>query len=194
MTSQRIISRQEWGARPPKRTPRPLVMPTPELWLHHTAGAIMADDPDDIVSPEDLTRIRSIQAFHQSKWDDIGYNLLLDPDGNVFEGRGVGVQGAHVKGRNHLSHGIAVMGDFRTQPVPPELDDSLAHLVRHGINRGWWRYPITGGHRDAPGAATTCPGHLAEIIPRVNELATRSPLDAIVERLTDTLTRLKGLR
>ncbi|MCK5608488.1 S8 family serine peptidase, partial [Candidatus Pacearchaeota archaeon] len=48
-------------------------------------------------------------------WGDIGYNFLVDSNGNIYEGRygGDGVAGAHAKGYNVGSVGVGVLGDFR---------------------------------------------------------------------------------
>jgi hypothetical protein len=35
---------------------------------------------------------------------------------------------------------------------------SIVELARHGHSEGWWREGFTGGHRDASGASTSCPG------------------------------------
>lgn len=40
-------------------------------------------------------------------------SFLVGGDGAVYEGRGWGVVGAHAKGNNHDSLGIAFMGNFK---------------------------------------------------------------------------------
>jgi hypothetical protein len=158
MSNINIITRAEWGARPPKSTPKSIFIPSPKLYLHHAAGAILPGD--DSVSNLDLQRIRSIQNFHMDSrgWNDIAYSFLMDADGYVFEGRGAGIQGGHTEGQNTVSHAICVMGNYDSQPVDSDLIPRLADLVNHGHERGWWPLGFTGGHRDAPGAATSCPG------------------------------------
>lgn len=168
----RIIARAEWLARPPKETPTKITTPTSELWLHHAAGAVLPGD--DSVSSADLTRIRSIQNYHMDVrgWNDIAYSFLVDPDGWVFEGRGAGVAGAHTQNHNSISHGICVMGNYKTQAVGPDLVDRLAELVRYGHEQGWWPAVLSGGHKDASGASTSCPGkNLYPLIGKINTLA-----------------------
>lgn len=46
------------------------------------------------------------------EWDDIGYNFLIGEDGNVYEGRGWGVKGAHFPAYNPRSLGICFIGSF----------------------------------------------------------------------------------
>lgn len=165
----RIITREVWGARPP-RARHPIPVPTPKLYLHHAAGGVVAGD--DTVSDADLRRIRSIQNYHMDVrgWSDIAYSYLTDPDGNVFEGRGHGIAGGHTAGQNTVSHAICVMGNYETQKPEEELLERIAALVVLGHQSGWWPPGITGGHRDAPGASTSCPGrYLYREIPTINQ-------------------------
>lgn len=48
-------------------------------------------------------------------WNDIGYNFLIGEDGNVYEGRGWDVKGAHSRPYNGKSIGICVIGDFESE-------------------------------------------------------------------------------
>ena len=109
--------------------------------------------------------------WHRGRgWDGLGYHFVIDngdggPDGHVEVGRRWPVQkwGAHT-GRtpdneyNNFGIGICLVGDFTAaEPTPSQLA-SLRKLVgflalRYGIPPG-----RVIGHRDAPGANTTCPG------------------------------------
>lgn len=161
-----IQSRAVWGALPPVRKHR-ITTPTPELWLHHTAG-----------SGSDETAMRQIQNFHMAPppigrgWSDIAYSFLIDndpPDVDIFEGRGAGIAGGHTKGRNTVSHAICVIGNFTTHPPKDATLEAVIALAVHGFRQGWWRAGFSGGHRDAPGAATSCPGDaLHRLIPTLN--------------------------
>ncbi len=142
-----IISRQEWGARPPRRRSS-IPIPTAELWLHHTAG-----------NHSGASGVRSIQDFHMDirGWSDIAYSFLIDRDTlEVYQGRGAGVLGGHTFGRNSISHAICVMGNFDVTSVSDDLIDKVAEVVAHGHQLGWWPSMFTGGHRDV--RATSCPG------------------------------------
>lgn len=166
VTMPAIVSRSEWGALPPIR--RHLIsLPTPELYLHHSAGA-----------GEDERTIRGIQNFHMAPvpvgrgWSDIAYSYLLDndaPDVDIFEGRGAGVAGGHTKGRNTVSHGLCIIGNFTMVPPHPMTLDRTVDFAAAGAIAGWWRIGFTGGHRDAPNANTSCPGNaLYQLIPTLN--------------------------
>ena len=51
-------------------------------------------------------------------WSDIGYSFLVGGDGNVYEGRGWGREGAHTFGYNSVSYAASFMGDY-TSTLPP---------------------------------------------------------------------------
>lgn len=163
-----IVSRAEWGAKPPKSGPWKLTLPTPHLILHHSASA-----------GTDEAAVKAIQAFHQGPargWSDIAYNFLLDidaPDVDIFEGRGWGVKGGHAQGYNSVSHGICVIGNFNVSLVPEMVIDRLAHLIAYGHQEGYWPDRITLGHRDTRGSNTgDCPGNnLQALIPTINARA-----------------------
>lgn len=156
-----IVSRAEWGSRPPKGTPKHISIPTPELWLHHTA------------SPSGgASRVRAIQDFHMDirGWSDIAYSFLVNHEGTIYEGRGAGISGAHTAGHNSISHAICVMGHYDNTTPTQAAISSVVELAAHGFEEGWWPQLFTGGHRDASGANTSCPGqNLYELIPEINE-------------------------
>ena len=94
-----IISRSEWEADEDWRFSGsgaeiwPTTHQTPEKFvIHHTAGSTGGNDPAGAV--------RGIYYWHSTVlgWGDIGYNYLIDQNGNIYEGRsgGDGVIGAHV--------------------------------------------------------------------------------------------------
>lgn len=148
----KIITRAQWGARAPKRTPVGISEPTPDLWIHHTADELHG-----------ASGVRAAQAFHMDSrgWSDIGYSFLVDDDGLVYEGRGFGIAGGHTEGHNFTSHAISFMGNFDNRRPTPAALTAGAELVRLGATGGHWR-GITGGHRDASGASTACPGRYLE--------------------------------
>ena len=85
-----IISRQEWGARPPKAvTLEPAVV---ELFLHHSVGEGTTDADHDGDMGDDY--MRAMQNFHMDGrgWSDIAYNFIGCPHGVVYEGRGLRVR------------------------------------------------------------------------------------------------------
>lgn len=161
----RIITRAEWGAKPPKYR-NSIRTPTPRLWVHHTA--------DDRQGP---TAVRAHQTFHMNTkgWSDIAYSFLIGDNGEIFEGRGFRIAGGHTKDDNTRSHGICLLGNFdRRKPTNASLR-SLIELATYGRNTGYW-IPTLGGHKDAPGAATACPGrHLYAVLPAIRNRVAHPP-------------------
>lgn len=156
--SPRITPRAEWGARAPKTAPRRIAVPTPELWVHHTAT--------EQHGPEGM---RAIQAFHQDGrgWNDIAYSFCVDDDGTIYEGRGFGIQGGHTAGHNSISHAICFLGNLDLRPPTHEAVAAANWLFHEGVRRGQWRV-LTGGHKQASGASTACPGRYGmAILPQI---------------------------
>uniref|UniRef100_A0A3Q2PMM1 Peptidoglycan recognition protein 5 n=1 Tax=Fundulus heteroclitus TaxID=8078 RepID=A0A3Q2PMM1_FUNHE len=147
-----IVSRQQWGAAAPKQK-ESLSGPARRVVIHHTALQScrgLAECKDGLLG---------IQRLHMEDrhFDDIGYNFLIGGDGSVFEGRGWGVMGAHTKGHNGDSLGIAFMGNFNNDTPNKEAMLSVKQLLRSGVSQGFIRSEFgLYGHRDL--GATECPG------------------------------------
>ena len=97
--------------------------------VHHTAGGVPA------TPAKSAAIVRAIQTYHvkSNGWNDIGYNFLVDPFGQIFEGRGGGmtrnVIGAHAEGFNTGSVGIAVLGSYGSTAPTKAAKDALARLI-----------------------------------------------------------------
>ena len=155
-----IISRTEWGARPPTHdySPHPYYI---KLTLHHAAG-FSADNID-----EGKEQLRAIQDLHQfvRGWSDIGYHFVVDKVGNIYQGRPETVIGAHVLDNNTGNIGVCVLGCYH----PPELycgdwltDATTNSLVAlYAWISGEYNYDpnVLRGHRDYPYNDTSCPGN-----------------------------------
>lgn len=173
-----IVGRATWGANPLITPAGPIAMPSRELWLHHSAGEQFG-----------FAGMRMLQAFtlHRTdtKYIDLEYTYVLDhATCAIFCSRGPGKNTAATGGRvkvlglplgkahNDVSHAICVMGNFQTDIPSNALIEVLANLVAWGFEQGWWPLGFTGGHRDASGNSTACPGnHLEACIPTINARA-----------------------
>lgn len=155
-----FVTRSQWRARNPSHV-NTIPIPTPDLWLHHTGGAERGSEG-----------MRAIQDYHMDVkgWSDIAYSFVIDPISNwVYVGRGAGIQGAHTEGHNTTSHAICIMGNFEVMKPSDDLLRTIAELINYGVEKGWWS-KFTGGHRDASGASTACPGkYLYAAIPTIKE-------------------------
>ncbi|XP_034557254.1 peptidoglycan recognition protein 5 isoform X2 [Notolabrus celidotus] len=147
-----VVSREQWGAASPK-SKETLKGSAKRVVIHHTAL------PSCNGLQECKARLVSIQRGHMTdkKFDDIGYNFLVGGDGTVFEGRGWGVVGAHAKGNNHDSLGIAFMGNFNNDTPSTEAIMSVKQLLKNGVAQGNLQKDyVLLGHRDL--GSTECPG------------------------------------
>jgi len=151
----RLISRDEWLAQPPNNELTDLILPAKRVIITHTAT-----EPC-LTQAACTLRVRLIQTFHmESKsWDDIGYNFIVGGDGAVYEGRGWDKLGAHTKGYNTGSIGIAYIGTFnKILPSDKQLSAGF-ELLKEGVrlHKLVSDYKIYG-HRqliptESPGAA-----------------------------------------
>ena len=186
----RIVRREEWWGDMNKSKKRPSLNPIDpsHAVVHHTATENSPSDPKQA--------IRQMWNYHVNSlgWFDIGYNFLIDEDGNIYEGRNnenmelFDVQGAHAGPQNNSSSiGVALIGQFQSSinnPSPGEPEskaiDSLENLLA-------WRFtqynidPLGTddigdysdtdticGHRDV--GNTSCPGNkLYEKLPQIRE-------------------------
>ncbi|XP_075998708.1 peptidoglycan recognition protein 5 [Genypterus blacodes] len=148
----KVVSRLQWGAVAPKPW-ETLKGSAQRVIIHHTALAHCRGLSDC------KQQLLSIQATHMKErgFADIGYNFLVGGDGTVYEGRGWGVVGAHTKGNNHDSLGIAFMGNFNEDTPSTEAISSVNQLLRSGVSQGHLQPKfVLLGHRDL--ANTACPG------------------------------------
>lgn len=156
---QRIIRRTEWGARHGNGFG---VRPVGDLkvYVHHSVTVA-----PDLVAPfdDDYAAVRQLEAIGQSRFGrGISYQFPVTPAGLVFEGVGVDRIGAAITNYNTPTANIVLVGNYDTATPPRPMLEAVDWLLHHGVARGWWRKPVVaGGHRDAPGASTACPGRHA---------------------------------
>jgi hypothetical protein len=104
-----VIPRSTWGCPPGQTSPfwPPAYEPVTHIVVNHTATPNSADDWARVV--------RSIWNYHANilGWGDIGYQYLIDPLGNIYEGRAGGddVIGAF-DGFNRGAMGIGYIGCY----------------------------------------------------------------------------------
>lgn len=188
-----IVTRAQWGADENLRSQCDSPVYNPELkgaFVHHTAHTADGNN----YSPSDSPAIiRSIYYYHvkANGFCDIGYNFLVDRFGTIFEGRYGGmdraVRGAHARGFNTGTTGIALIGNFVDASPSAAGADSLVRLIGwkfnlHRVNpralvtytsAGSDKYPegtlvtlpTISGHKDV--AATACPGRLYDALPEI---------------------------
>ena len=129
-----IIPRAGWGANESYMTWPPEYHPVHKIIVHHTVTQNYDPDPPSTV--------RAIYYYHAVTlgWGDIGYNYLVDWQGNIYEGRygGLDAVGRHVHGPmvpwcgiyayNCGSVGISAIGTYGNSVNPPSAEPSEALL------------------------------------------------------------------
>ncbi len=146
-----IVTRAEWGADESIRDRRVVgYAPFRKIVVHHTAS------PNSVKDPAATVRFGYDLHVVRRGFTDIGYNFLISPDGQIFEGRrarkygknelhngedgaGNAIIGGHTKGRNAGTCGIALIGNFMSRAPSSAAIESLIHLAaweaqRHKID------------------------------------------------------------
>ncbi len=143
-----IHRRYEWHARPIRSNHVPMT-PVTSITVHHS------DSPASF-SPAD--QIHDIQRLHvvDFGWADIGYHYAIDPAGRVWQGRPLGLQGAHVKVANPHNLGICVLGNFERQSPSPAALRTLEDLI--STERARFGVSLSAVHTHQEFAPTACPG------------------------------------
>jgi uncharacterized protein with LGFP repeats len=159
-----VFSRAQWGADENlmKWTPQ-YASTIKAATLHHTAGSnnYTADQVPGI--------LRSTYTYHAQSlgWGDIGYNVLVDKFGRLWEGRSGGlastVVGAHAGGFNTSTFGVSMMGNYDVVDTPQAMIDSVAAIIAwkfslYGVDpRGTTTLTSGGTDKYAAGARVTLP-------------------------------------
>ncbi|MCM2268335.1 MAG: peptidoglycan recognition protein family protein [Elusimicrobiales bacterium] len=149
----RLIRRQAWSAQPPTEA---YSTHTPTgFTLHHTQG----NYPQTLQAA--INEVQFVQDYHQTakEWIDIGYHFLIDPAGNIFEGRPIGVIGAHVLRKNPGNIGISIIGNYHPPVSNPITPASLGSFVSVGSYvKDTYSIQVSSfyAHRDI--GNTDCPG------------------------------------
>ena len=131
--------------------------------LHHTG--VEADQT-----------VETINNFHRFNrgWAGIGYHFYIRPDGQIYKGREVTVQGVHTPGANNKSIGICLTGNFNYSKPNADQIESVVKLIRW-LNKNYKKLEIVG-HRDK--ASSQCPGD-------------KFPLEEIKEMVGGKMTKEK---
>ncbi len=139
----KIISRAQWGA------DENLMVWQPEYYgkakkiiVHHSGGFLGPEDPDGTYS----SSVRAIYHYHAvsaplrgesgNGWGDIGYHYLIDPKGNIYQGRAgkAGVKGGHVWGFNEGTIGICILGAYGGWINEGEKGNYQARFIDNPLN------------------------------------------------------------
>lgn len=97
--------------------------------VHHTAGNNTYTQGQ---VPQQIRNLWSWQADGLG-WDDVGYNLIVDKFGGIWEGRDGGllseVAGGHAYKSNFDTFGITILGDYQLTPPPAVAREQMAKAI-----------------------------------------------------------------
>jgi len=109
-------------------------------------------------------KVAEVKKWHTDKgWSDVGYHFLIDRNGVIVEGRPVERAGAHAKGYNATSIGVAIFGGHggtANDEFEENFTDAQDRSLRRLIAQLRMEFPnITQivGHNDLPDVTKACP-------------------------------------
>lgn len=147
-----IVSKSQWGGR--NATYRLLLRKKLNyVIIHHSATPTCLD------REKCSERMRSIQEDHMDRrdWSDIAYHYAIGSNGEVYEGRGVGVLGGHATNWNRHSYGVVFIGDYENNEVNSTQVTAWQSLIKWMVDQEYLTSNYTlYGHRQV--RATKCPG------------------------------------
>lgn len=176
-----VVTRRGWGADERLRSGGVEYATPKALILHHTVTS------NDYSQAEAASYVRAVYGYHTRSrgWSDIGYNLVVDRFGTIYEGRyggfDRGVVGAHTAGFNTGTLGISLLGNYDVTDTPAPMVAAVVRAGAWAVER--WRFDPRGtvtltshgsprfrsgtrvtvsrlsGHRDL--GTTACPGRFA---------------------------------
>lgn len=124
-----FITREEWNAGTVNTSRLSYAKELKAICIHHTGGS------NTYTAAQSPQVVRGMFTYHTKTlgWADLGYNVVVDKYGQIFEGRAGGlhrnVAGAHARGFNTGSCGISVMGDYMDIPVPTAALNAIATVA-----------------------------------------------------------------
>ncbi|NUL26054.1 peptidoglycan-binding protein [Streptomyces lunaelactis] len=143
-----IISRAKWGAKTWNGTPATIALSSrTEFFVHYDGGAP--------ITRTGYAIMRAIEAEHMGQgWAGVGYNFVVDQAGNIYEGRGWNLQGAHCPNHNVTGIGVQIAIGGSQEPSAKAL--AACRALYEEACRKTGRTLAKRGHKD--GIATACPG------------------------------------
>lgn len=197
------MGRSQWGSQfgltPDIYIPPAAYTQVSHLIVHHSAGTNVSQNWPAVVA--------SIFDFHvnTNRWQDIGYNWLIDPEGTIYEGRGGGdnVRGAHMCGYNNNTLGVCLLGNFELYEPSEEAVLSLERLlswkaclesinpegIENIVSHYGQMYNISGHQEGCRPGHTACPGKfLFSKLPQI-----RSYTSNYIETQCEEITSVSGL-
>ncbi|MGD9693628.1 MAG: peptidoglycan recognition family protein [Phycisphaerales bacterium] len=151
-----VIPRTAWAKSSPITSRMDRMLPVRKITIHHTAiPASGLRTKNDVAA-----QIESIRQAHVHRkgepFGDIGYHYVVDPMGNVWEGRALSYQGAHVAKQNENNLGIVCLGNFEMERPNDRQVRALHAFTASQMRRFNVSLRDVRTHREM--AQTACPG------------------------------------
>jgi hypothetical protein len=189
-----VRSRADWGADESLRGGKPsYARSVKAVVVHHTAGG------NDYTQADVPKKIRADYAYHvQARgWSDLGYNVVVDRFGGIWEGRAGGIGratiGSHAAGFNTGTLGVSLLGDMTEAAPTAETVQAMSRVAAYA--GGTWQFDPTAsvtltsggspryrsgtkvtlsrvhGHKDT--GRTACPGALYDRLGQIRSTAAK---------------------
>lgn len=157
MANPIVVPAEEWRRESWKSLPQITRSPLSEMWVHHSG-----------LGTKTFQTLLGNERYHVKTlgWRALGYNFAVVTNridngfARIFVGRDWLRVGGHTKGRNGISHAVLLVGGWE-KATPKEIEAaarSVAWLMIEGEQLGATIKVVSGGHREAPNQATSCPG------------------------------------
>ena len=148
-----VLGRGAWatGGVIPARMEK--MLPVTRITVHHSALTIYGNNR--AAAAAEIDKIRTAHMRDRG-WGDIGYHFIVDRNGQVWEGRPLAYQGAHVKAQNEGNIGIMCLGNFDVQTPSSQQQAAVLNHVKKLMSK--YRVPTSRVKTHQEMAATACPG------------------------------------
>lgn len=152
-SAEGVIPRTSWASRGPIVSRADRMGSINRITVHHDGmNAFTSRRQADA-----MARIEAIRNAHVNmNWADIGYHYIIDPAGRVYEGRPLGLQGAHVRDNNERNLGIMVLGNYMDQRPTSDSVRALEEFIAQAMRTHRVSASRVYTHREF--APTACPG------------------------------------
>jgi len=149
------------------------------ITVHHSAERVPPELDGTLA--ESAAAVRSIQKAHmdgkETGYGDIGYHFVIDPYGNIFQGRDLAWQGAHASGANNVQNiGVCLLGNF-DEEKPTQAALARCRQLLDNL-RSTWRIPRRQVLTHQELRSTECPGKYLARWVEAYRRAGAAPLEA----------------
>ena len=155
-----VHPRAEWTAERPRLARLTAASPYTRVTVHHQGMGVNGSvHCDDVVS--DIHNV--LDGHFQRRFGDIGYHMIIDQVGRVWEGRSLRYMGAHVADNNEGNIGVMLLGNFEKQKPTDKQLMTLRAVIDAIQTEFLIPFSRVYGHRDL--GQTLCPGrHLLSYV------------------------------